>query len=293
MGLRFSKMHGLGNDFVVLDARASAVPDDPMLVRAMADRHTGIGFDQMLILERADDPACVAAYSIRNADGTPARQCGNGVRCLAAWLHRDGALAEDGVARLQGPAGRVAVRMLDAGTVAADMGEPEFVPARIPFDAPAESDRYTLTVAGETVEIVALSMGNPHAVVEVDDVNGPRVERLGPLLTAHPRFPEGANAGFAQVVDAHTVRLRVHERGAGWTRACGSGACAAAAALQRLGRVGAHVRVELPGGTLEIDWQGPGHALWMTGPAVFVYDGDLSDAFHASVDRDARSPAQG
>lgn len=273
MGLHFTKMHGLGNDFAVVDARTAPVPDDAARVRAMADRHTGIGFDQLLVIHAARDPSCVAAYSIHNADGSPAEQCGNGARCVGAWLHRDGALAIGSEVQLESPAGQVAIRLADAATVTIAMGEPVFAPARIPFDATTEADRYTLALDGGTIDVAAVSMGNPHAVVEVDDVADARIDRLGPRITNHQRFPEGANAGFAQIVDPQTVRLRVHERGAGWTLACGSGACAAMAALHRRDRVGNRVRVELPGGALEIAWQGPGHPLWMTGPAAFVFDG--------------------
>lgn len=274
MGLRFSKMHGLGNDFVVLDARTTALPLDRASIRAMADRHTGIGFDQLLVIEPPRDRGCIAAYSIRNADGSPAEQCGNGVRCIGAWLHRDGALAIGAEAKLESPAGAVGVRLIDATTVAVEMGEPDFEPARISFEATAAADAYELDAGGERVTIAAVSMGNPHAVMEIRDVGDPRIERLGPAMSTHPRFPMGANAGFAEVVDARTIRLRVHERGAGWTQACGSGACAAVAALHRLGRVGDEVRVELPGGILDIAWQGPGHAMRMTGPAVFAFDGE-------------------
>jgi diaminopimelate epimerase len=277
VGIRFTKMHGLGNDFVVLDARTSSLSLDVRRIAAMADRHTGIGFDQMLIIGAARDPAHAAAYSIRNADGSPAEQCGNGARCIGAWLHRDGVLAIGAAAQLESPAGAIGVRMLDAATVAAEMGEPLFDPLQIPFAAAAEADAYTLDVAGEAVTIAAVSMGNPHAVVRVDDLSDPRIAQWGPAITTHPRFPRGANAGFAQVINAGTIRLRVHERGAGWTAACGSGACAAAAALHRAGTVGERLRVELPGGALDIAWQGPGHALWMTGPAAFAFDGEYHD----------------
>jgi diaminopimelate epimerase len=274
MALRFTKMHGLGNDFAVLDARASTPPLDASRVRAMSDRHTGIGFDQLLVIEPPRDPSCIAAYSIRNADGSPAEQCGNGARCIGAWLYRDGVLAIGDEVKLESPSGEVAMRLADATTVTVAMGEPVFEPARIPFDAPALADIYPLEIGGERVEIAAVSMGNPHAVMAVDAVADQRVDRLGPGITSHARFREGANAGFAQIVDPRTIRLRVHERGAGWTQACGSGACAAMAALHRRGRVGNRVRVELPGGALEIAWRGPGHTLWMTGPATFVFDGE-------------------
>jgi diaminopimelate epimerase len=277
--LRFTKMHGIGNDFVVLDARAAALPLDAARIRAMADRHTGIGFDQLLVIQPARDPACVAAYAIRNADGSPAQQCGNGARCIGAWLQRAGVAKAGATVRLESPAGLIGMRLIDAGTVTVEMGEPVFDPAHIPFNASASADLYPLEVDGASVEIAAVSMGNPHAVLEVDDVHDPGVDRLGPRITVHPRFPQGVNAGFVRVADPSRIQLRVHERGAGWTQACGSGACAAVAALHRRGRVGDEVRVELPGGTLGIAWRGPGHALWMTGPAAFVFDGEwLGDA---------------
>lgn len=274
MGLRFTKMHGLGNDFVVLDARTLSPVLGDARIRAMADRHTGIGFDQLLIIESAHDPACVAAYSIRNADGSIAEQCGNGARCIGAWLHRAGAIAIGTLVKLQSPAGVIGMRLDDASTVTVEMGEPVFEPMRIPFDAPAVADSYPLEIDGARVEIAAVSMGNPHAVLEVEDIADARIERLGPRITTHPRFPRGVNAGFTQVTDAHHIKLRVHERGAGWTLACGSGACAAVAALRSRGRVGDDVRVELPGGELSIAWKGPGHTLWMTGLTAFSFDGE-------------------
>ncbi|HEX7111178.1 MAG TPA: diaminopimelate epimerase [Mizugakiibacter sp.] len=276
MRVAFTKMHGAGNDFAVIDARAGRPPLDASRIARMGDRHRGIGFDQLLTIEAADDPHCAYAYGIWNSDGSPARQCGNGVRCVAAWLQRAGALGV-GATRLQSPAGPVTVQLDADGEIAVDMGAPQFAPAAVPFDAPAEADRYALALGDEIVQIGAVSMGNPHAVVEVADAADPRVDRLGPALTAHPRFPAGANAGFVQVLAADAVRLRVHERGAGWTLACGTGACAAVAVLRRRGRVGARVRVALPGGLLTIAWEGPGHTLWMSGPAAFVYEGEFLD----------------
>ena len=274
MSMRFTKMHGLGNDFVVLDARESSRPLDAARIHAMADRHTGVGLDQLLIIEAARDSSCLAAYTIRNADGSFAEQCGNGARCIGAWLHRAGAFPINHDVKLESPAGVIGMRLLDASTVAVEMGEPEFEPARIPFDAPVRAETYPLEIDAEPVDVAAVSMGNPHAVLEVSDIEDARIERLGPRITVHPRFAHGANAGFVQVLDDSHVKLRVHERGAGWTRACGSGACAAVAALRRRGRVGSEVRVALPGGTLSIAWRGPGHPLWMTGPAAFAFDGE-------------------
>ncbi|MFC3653027.1 diaminopimelate epimerase [Dyella humi] len=274
MALRFSKMHGSGNDFAVIDSRDGALALSPACIRAMADRNTGIGFDQLLSVEPARDGVSAFYYGIWNADGSPSGQCGNGVRCIAAWLQRAGALAIGETAQIQSPSGPVAVRLVDTQRVTVDMGEPIFEPARIPFEAPNNADRHMLDVHGQALEIGVVSMGNPHAVVVVEDLEAPALARLGPALTAHARFPEGVNAGFVQKLSPQHVRLRVHERGSGWTLACGTGACAAMAVLRRRGEVDAQVRVDLPGGTLEIEWIGPGERLWMTGPATFVYEGE-------------------
>lgn len=275
MSLRFSKMHGIGNDFVVVDARDGGFAPRAAEVAAIADRHTGVGFDQLLSVEPSPDPSCAFYYGIWNADGSPAGQCGNGVRCVAAWLHRAGAIPTDRDTRLLSPSGPVSVRVLPDGRVSVDMGEPQFSPASMPFLA-EEAESYDLTVGHEVVTLRVVSMGNPQAVVEVDDIDDPRWNELAPLLTYHPAFPEGCNIGFSRQVDAGHVQLRVHERGSGWTLACGSGACAAAAVLMRAGRMDATARVDLPGGQLQIDWAGPGHHLWMTGPAAFVFEGEIA-----------------
>lgn len=272
--LRFSKMHGLGNDFVLLDCRATPFALDESAIRALADRHTGVGFDQLLSVEPAGDPSCAFRYGIWNTDGSPAGQCGNGVRCVAAWLHRAGMLATGETVRLESPSGPVAVRLLGAHEITVDMGEPVFEPARIPFEAEAETDRYVIEVNGVPLEIGAVSMGNPHAVVPVAALPSRDMAWQAPAITTHPRFPQGANAGFVQVLDRGHLRLQVHERGVGWTQACGSGACAAMAVLHRRGAVDGQVLVNLPGGSLRIDWAGPGHALWMTGPAAFAFEGE-------------------
>lgn len=274
MPLRFSKMHGIGNDFVVLDCRHRPFALDAAQIRALADRHTGVGFDQLLSVEPARDPACTFYYGIWNADGSPSGQCGNGVRCVAAWLHRAGALAIGDDVRIESPSGPVTVRLLGADEVTVDMGEPVFEPARIPFAADAPATHYPIAVGGDTLQIGAVSMGNPHAVMAVHDLADPALQRLGPLLSGHERFAQGANAGFVQRLDRDHLRLRVHERGAGWTLACGTGACAAMAVLHQRGDVGDTVAVELPGGSLRIDWAGPGHTLWMTGPAAFAFEGE-------------------
>ena len=270
----FSKMHGIGNDFVMVDCRHQPFALSEAQIRAIADRHTGVGFDQLISIEPPRDSSCAFYYGIWNADGSPSGQCGNGVRCVAAWLHRAGELAIGDTVRLESPSGPVTVRLLGAGEVTVDMGVPTFEPVRIPFRADVTADRYAIEVGDNMLEIGAVSMGNPHAVTVVADLHAPALYRLGPLLTAHERFPEGANAGFVQVIDRGQLRLRVHERGSGWTLACGTGACAAMAVLHRQGEVDDRVQVTLPGGTLTIEWEGPGHTLWMTGPAAFAFEGE-------------------
>ncbi len=274
MPLRFSKMHGIGNDFVVLDCRQHPFALTAAQIHALADRHTGVGFDQLLSVEPPRDPACAFYYGIWNADGSPSGQCGNGVRCVAAWLHRAGALAVGDDVRIESPSGPVTVRLLGADQITVDMGEPVFEPARIPFATATAAKHYPIVVGGDTLQIGVVSMGNPHAVVTVHDLADPALQRLGPLLSGHERFVQGANAGFVQRLDRGHLRLRVHERGAGWTLACGTGACAAMAVLHQRGDVNDTVMVELPGGSLRIDWAGPGHTLWMTGPAAFAFEGE-------------------
>ena len=271
--LRFSKMHGAGNDFVVIDLRGGRPAPAVETIRALADRHTGVGFDQMLTIEDANRGDCVARYRIWNGDGSAAQQCGNGARCVAAWLRRDGA-ATGRHFRLDSPAGLVEVECLDDARYALDLGPPQFLPERISLRAPAEAARYTLALDDGDVAFGAVSMGNPHAVLEVASVAEAPVDRLGPALQARPEFPEGVNVGFAQVLAPDRIRLRVFERGAGETLACGSGACAAVAVLVRQGRVGRHVFVELPGGTLEITWPSDQAAITMAGPAAFVFEGE-------------------
>ncbi len=271
MTLRFSKMHGIGNDFVVLDRRDDPAAPDVALIRAMADRRSGIGFDQLLTVERTRDRSCAFYYGIWNADGSPSGQCGNGARCIAAWLHRAGALPLGRQVQLESPSGPVSVHLEGPLDVAVDMGEPVFDPAHVPFEAEPGGDSYALALDDDVLAIGVVSMGNPHAVITVDDVDTARVTALGPRITGHPRFAQQANAGFVQLLARDHLRLRVHERGAGWTLACGTGACAAMAVLRRRGAVDADVRVDLPGGSLAITWPGPGHTLWMRGPAAFVF----------------------
>ena len=273
MRIEFTKMQGLGNDFVVFDAPgAAAARIDPNTVRALADRHLGVGFDQALMLEPPRDPAHRASYRIFNADGGEVEQCGNGARCIAALLYaRTPELGRE--LSMESPGGTVHARVRPDGLVSVDMGEPNFDPRSLPMDAPAEAPRYSLDVEGETVEYGAVSMGNPHAVIEVADVNSAPVERLGARLERHRRFPRRTNVGFMQILDRSHIGLRVFERGVGETKACGTGACAAAAVGRRLGLLEAQVRVDLPGGTAHVSWAGPGENLWLTGPAATVFTG--------------------
>ena len=272
--LRFTKMHGAGNDFVVLDLRGGRPAPTPALARALGDRHTGVGFDQLLTIEDPRQAGALARYRIWNADGSAAQQCGNGARCVAAWLQRDGAASYASFV-LEAPPGPVTVQALGEGRYALDLGVPRFEPADLPFRAGAAQDTYRFTVGGQDVAFGIASMGNPHAVIEVPDVAAADVAGLGPALQARDEFPEGVNVGFAQVLAPDRIRLRVFERGAGETLACGSGACAAVAVLARRGRIGRHVFVELPGGTLEITWPGDDSPVTMAGPTAFVFEGDF------------------
>jgi diaminopimelate epimerase len=266
-------MHGAGNDFVILDLRDGARPPDARLARALGDRHTGVGFDQLLTIETSIRPDCVARYRIWNSDGSLAQQCGNGARCVAAWLRRDGAAQGDSYS-LDSPAGVIEVTHLGDGRYSLAMGVPDFRPERIPFQAPIELPEYRLAVDDNVVRFGAASMGNPHAVITVTSVDDAPVRTLGPALQLEKEFPESVNVGFAEVLAFDHIRLRVYERGAGETLACGSGACAAVAVLARQGKVGRHVRVTLPGGELEIDWPRDEEPIRMAGPTAFVYEGE-------------------
>ena len=273
MNLRFSKMHGLGNDFVVVDCRAHAFDLNAAQVARVGDRHFGVGFDQLLTIEPARDSACAFRYGIYNADGSAALQCGNGVRCVAAWLRRAGALGA-GAVQLESPSGPVSVELADDGRMRVDMGVPRFAPEQIPLRMPA-SDIYWLQINDIDIEFGAVSMGNPHAVVEITDVATAPLATLGQALSTDAAFPQGCNVGFAQIVNRAHLRLRVWERGAGATLACGSGACAAVAVLRRRGKLDGDVAVQLPGGRLDIHWDGADAPVWMSGPAEFVFEGEI------------------
>jgi diaminopimelate epimerase len=278
MHLQFTKMHGLGNDFIVLDAPArDALALTATQWRALADRHRGIGFDQALVLEPPRRPGTLAYYRIFNSNGGEVEQCGNGVRCLAELLRRRD-LATDGHLVLDSPAGLIHAELGGTpGIVAVDMGEPQFSPEALAFDAAGQpGPRYAIDVDGQPVQFTIASMGNPHAVIDVPDVAKAPVASVGAALEGHARFTRGVNVGFRHIQDRGHLRLRVFERGVGETQACGTGACAAAATGIRDGVLDNLVRVDLPGGRLVIRWQGPGHPLWLEGPAEVSFTGQLT-----------------
>ncbi|WP_440886928.1 diaminopimelate epimerase [Vibrio sp. WZ-1] len=275
MHFHFSKMHGLGNDFMVVDCITQNVFFSQDLIRRLADRHTGVGFDQLLVVEAPYDPETDFHYRIFNADGSEVEQCGNGARCFARFVRLKGLTNKYSVS-VSTKKGKMILDVEDDGDVTVNMGVPEFEPNKIPFKAKQKEKTYIMRAGEKTLFCGAVSMGNPHVVTVVDDVDTADVETLGPLLESHERFPERVNAGFMQVVDRNNIRLRVYERGAGETQACGSGACGAVAVGILQGLLDENVKVSLPGGDLRISWQGPGKPLFMTGPATHVFDGQLS-----------------
>ncbi len=270
----FTKMHGLGNDFVVLDAIRQPVDLTPARVRKLADRRFGVGCDQVLLVERSDEQGVDFGYRIFNGDGGEVEQCGNGARCFARFVREKG-LTDKREIIVRTLAGVIRLYVEDDGQVRVNMGVPRFEPARVPFEAEKQSLVYTLEAGGRDVQISAISMGNPHAVQVVADVDRAPVQSQGPLIERHPRFPRGVNAGYMQIVDRAHIRLRVYERGAGETLACGSGACAAVVAGRTRDLLADTVEVDLPGGTLRIAWAGPGEPVWMTGPATTVFHGTI------------------
>lgn len=274
MRLKFIKMQGLGNDFVVIDAIRQKVHLTPEKIRFLADRHFGVGCDQVLLVESAHQAHADFRYRIFNADGSEVAQCGNGARCFARFV-RDQGLSEKDEIQVDTDAGRLVLRHSDADQITVNMGVPRHAPAEIPLEAEEERYRYPIEIDGRTWSFGAVSMGNPHAVLLVDDVDFAPVDTLGPRLESHAVFPERVNVGFMQVMDAHNARLRVFERGSGETLACGSGACAAVVVGIEQGLLLSPVKVELPGGTLSIAWQGRGFPVFMTGPAVKVFEGAI------------------
>ena len=275
MHFHFSKMHGLGNDFMVVDCITQNIFFSPDLIRRLADRHTGVGFDQLLVVEAPYDPETDFHYRIFNADGSEVEQCGNGARCFARFVRMKGLTNKYSI-NVSTKKGKLVLKIEENDLITVNMGIPEFEPSKIPFKAKQPEKTYILRTDAHTLFCGAVSMGNPHVVTVVDDVDTADVDTLGPLLESHERFPERVNAGFMQVVNREEVRLRVYERGAGETQACGSGACGAVAVGITQGLLAENVKVSLPGGDLHISWQGPGKPLYMTGPATHVFDGQLS-----------------
>lgn len=275
MLLKFTKMHGAGNDFVVLDGVRQVIELDPEQLRLLADRHFGIGCDQILLVEKSQSKEADFRYRIFNADGGEVEQCGNGARCFLRFVHDQQLTAKREIV-VETRSGLIAPRLEQDGRVTVDMGAPIFDPARIPFDGGLNAISEPLAVAGETLDISALSMGNPHAVQLVNDIKLAPVERLGPLIEHHPRFLNRVNAGFMQIKDRNRIKLRVYERGAGETLSCGTGACAAAVAGIRRGLLDSPVSVATRGGVLTISWEGDDTPVLMTGPAITVFTGEIN-----------------
>lgn len=274
MSLRFSKMHGLGNDFVVFDAINQAVTLSTEQIQHLADRRFGIGCDQLLLVESPVTPDVDFRYRIFNADGSEVEQCGNGARCFARFV-RDQGLTDKTAIVVETASGIITLHIEADGRVRVDMGRPRFEPSALPFSQDKAQARYTIPLDDESISIGAVSMGNPHAVLQVENVEQAEVERLGPLLESHPLFPQRVNVGFMQVLDRRHIRLRVYERGAAETLACGTGACAAAVIGRHWGLLDEEVSVELPGGQLSIHWAGDDAPVLMTGPAEHVFEGSI------------------
>lgn len=274
MPVPFTKMHGAGNDFVVFDGVSRPIQLTPQKIRRLADRHFGIGCDQVLVVEKPTVSDADFRYRIFNADGGEVEQCGNGARCFARFVRDKRLTAKDTIA-VETLAGLIYPRLEPDGNASVNMGVPRFAPADVPFEAATRENVYDLNVNGRTVSVSVLSMGNPHAVQLVSDVDAAPVNTQGPQIERHPRFPQRVNAGYMQIVDRRHIRLRVYERGAGETLACGSGACAAAVAGRQRGLLDDKVEVKLTGGTLRVSWAGEGEPVWMTGPAISVFEGTI------------------
>ncbi len=275
MKIKFSKMHGLGNDFVVIDGMRQYVAFTPEQIRALGDRHTGIGFDQLLLVEPPEAPGADFRYRIFNADGGEVEQCGNGARCFVRFVH-DQKLTDKNAIVVETRRGMIHPRLEADGLVTVDMGQPRFAPTEIPFESDTDAAEQPLQLPdGTTLTMGVVSMGNPHAVTVVADVDTAPVAVQGPQVENHARFPQRVNAGFMQIEDRHNIRLRVYERGAGETLACGTGACAAVVSGIRRGLLDSPVRVQTRGGDLSIAWGGVGQPVIMTGPAVTVFTGEI------------------
>lgn len=275
MKLTFTKMHGLGNDFVVFDFTRTAYPLSSKLAQAIANRHFGIGCDQILIVESAERDDIDFKYRILNADGGEVGQCGNGARCFAKFVHEKG-LSANNPLKVETLGGELSLELsADGNSVTVNMGVPKFAPEDIPLQEQQQAESYSINKDGDAIHFYALSLGNPHAVIKVDHVQHAPVSLVGPMLESHPIFPERANVGFMQILDRHSIALRVFERGVGETLACGSGACAAVVAGIKAGLLSNNVIAKLTGGDLTISWAGEGAPVLMTGAAISVYDGEI------------------
>jgi len=273
--LKFSKMQGLGNDFMVIDATQETITLSTEEIRFWSNRYFGVGFDQLLMVENSAQAEVDFRYRIFNADGSEVQQCGNGARCFAKFVYDKG-LTDKTEIRVETASGIIVLYITEQGWVRVNMGAPNFLPEALPFDMPLESEQYELDVDGERFEIGAVSMGNPHAVLRVSDLGKAPVAELGEKIESHRLFPERVNVGFAETLDRQHIKLRVYERGAAETLACGTGACAAMVVLKNLDEVEDMVTVSLPGGDLEIEWNGDKISpVWMTGPAVHVFEGEI------------------
>jgi len=275
MILKFTKMHGTGNDFIVLDGVRQQFQLEPEQLRLLADRHFGVGCDQILIVEDAQHPDADFRYRIYNADGGEVEQCGNGARCFVRFVHNRGLTNKREIV-VETKSGLITPRLEENGQVTVMMGAPVFDTARIPFIGNDDEIIQTLEVNGKKIQITALSMGNPHAVQIVTDIEHAPVAIEGKLIEQHPRFPKRVNAGFMQIMDRAHIKLRVYERGAGETLSCGTGACAAVVTGIRRGLLDTRVNVATHGGVLNITWEGPGEPVWMTGPAITVFEGEIN-----------------
>lgn len=274
MKIDFTKMHGLGNDFMVINQVTQNIQINSEQIQRLADRHTGVGFDQLLMVSPPTSPDVDFKYRIFNADGSEVEQCGNGARCFARFVREKGLTHKD-VIPVETNTGKIELSLVGKNLVRVNMGAPIFDPEQIPLQAEGRQGLYKFNVDSDIVELACVSMGNPHGVLQVADIDSAPVTKLGPKLEAHPRFTNKANIGFSQIVDRANIRLRVFERGVGETRACGTGACAAAVAAIAANLVDSKVNVSLPGGSLQIEWQGENQPVFMTGPATTVYDGTV------------------
>lgn len=267
-------MHGLGNDFMVIDGVNQSILLNSQQIAEWSDRHQGIGFDQLLLVEKSQNPAALFKYRIFNADGGEVEQCGNGARCFARFVREKG-LTDQSLIPVETHAGLLQLTMIDDSRVEVDMGIPNFEPAQIPLDSSQRQPSYQLDIAGQTIQFSALSIGNPHAVIQVDNVDTAAVETIGPAIESHPFFPQRVNVGFIQILSRDEFKLRVFERGTGETQACGSGACAAMVAARQSALVNSTATARLTGGELLLSWKGEGKPVMMTGDTALVYEGEI------------------